>query len=183
MMTERLFVAISLPPAVRTALTAVMTPVPGVTWSQPEQVHLTLRFLGAAVPTTLMNDLVKRFADVRVMAFILPVEGVGAFPSVGAPRVIWTGVGHAHPRLFQLRQRIDDAALGAGLKFDVRTFLPHATLGRCSEHSGPAVTRWLQKQREFVAPPFRVESFELYASELRPSGAVHTLRDRFELTA
>lgn len=180
MATERLFVALSMPPPVRDALAALREELPGVAWTRPEQLHLTLRFLGD-VPTTQIEAICARLATVQVAPFILPVEGAGAFPPNRPPRVLWVGTGSGHPRLFQLRQRLDDALLAAGVQLDVRTFHPHATLARCTEEAGPAVLAWLRRRREFVAPPFRVTHFDLYASELQPSGAVHTLKQRFPL--
>lgn len=179
--TERLFVALTLPSPVRHALAALTQPIPGVVWTRPEQLHLTLRFLGD-VPLAQQEGMVDRLAAVHVEPFILPVEGLGTFPPTRPPRVLWAGIGHGHPRLFQLRQRLDDALLATGLELDVRTFHPHATLARCNEDAAPAVAQWLRAHRDFTAPPFRVESFDLYASELRPSGAVHTLKRRFALS-
>ncbi|WP_146180174.1 RNA 2',3'-cyclic phosphodiesterase [Opitutus sp. ER46] len=178
--TERLFIALSLPEAVRTALLPLVEPIHGLTWTRPEQMHVTLRFLGdvRAEEAAAMAD---RLAQVQVAPFVLPMEGLGTFPPNRPPRVLWLGVGAGHPRLFQLRQRIDDAVLGAGIDLDVRTFHPHVTLARCTESVGPALAHWMHAHREFVGPSFRVESFDLYASELRPSGAVHTLKRRFPL--
>jgi 2'-5' RNA ligase len=147
----------------------------GVTWTPPHQYHLTLRFIGevaaercAAIETAL--------AGVRVESFILPVQGTGSFPPNRPPRVVWVGVGPGHPRLFQLRQRVDDALLACGLAdLDVRRFEAHFTVGRCGpEASASEVARLVRTHREFEGPPFRVTSFALYRSELRPGGAVHT---------
>ena len=178
--SERLFIALTLPPPVRESLIALAEPLPGVVWTRREQLHLTLRFLGD-VPTAQIEPMIERLATVRVEPFILPVEGLGTFPPNRAPRILWIGVGSGHPRLFQLRQRVDDTLLATGLPLDVRTFHPHATLARCTEIAAKPLARWLAAHRDFVAPPFRVEAFELYASELRPDGAVHTLRHRFPL--
>jgi 2'-5' RNA ligase len=179
--TERLFVALTLPPAVRSALAALPAPMTGVHWTRPEQFHVTLRFLGD-VTAEQRQRIVERLGRVQVTSFVLPVEGLGTFPPPGRPpRVIWVGTGSGHPRLFQLRQRLDDALLSAGLDLDVRTFHPHITLARCTENAGPAVAEWCHAQRDFTAPPFRVGSFDLYASELLPTGAVHSLRASFPL--
>lgn len=177
---RRLFIALTLPPAVRDALAGLAEPMPGVTWTRPEQLHITLRFLGD-VSAKQEETMRERLAAVHVGPFILPVEGAGAFPSERSPRVFWVGVGTGHPRLFQLRQRVDDALLAAGLTLDLRTFHPHATLGRSTDQAAPAVGRWLRAHRTFAAPPFRVESFDLYASDLQPEGAVHKLVQRFAL--
>jgi RNA 2',3'-cyclic 3'-phosphodiesterase len=180
MPTERMFIALTLPLPVRDTVAALAEPVTGLTWTRPGQLHLTLRFVGE-VSGEQREPMVARLATVRVEPFVIPVEGVGTFPPNRPPRVVFVGVGSGHPRLFQLRQRIDDAILASGLPLDVRTFHPHVTIARCSENLSPAVHRWLHLHRHFEAPPFRVEAFDLYSSELRPTGAVHTLQQRFSL--
>ena len=182
MSTQRLFIALALPGPVRAVLGALAQPLSGVAWTRPEQLHLTLRFLGD-VPDEKIENATAHLATVRVEPFVLPVEGIGVFPPKAPSRIVWIGVGHGHPHLHQLRQRVDDALLAAGLaELDVRMFHPHVTLARCTEHAAAAIGHWLHTHREFAAPPFRVEAFELCASELRPSGAVHMLVQRFPLT-
>jgi 2'-5' RNA ligase len=178
--TERLFLALTLPEPVRDALLPLPKKVSGLAWTPPEQWHVTLRFLGD-VPADRMETLIQRLGMIRVEPFILPVEGVGTFPPNRPPRVLWVGIGSGHPRLFQLRQRVDDAVLAAGIDADLRSFHPHVTLARCNEDAGAGLQQWLHSHRDFAAPPFRVDAFDLYASDLRPSGAVHTLKHRFPL--
>jgi 2'-5' RNA ligase len=178
--TERLFIALTLPEPVRSALAVLPRHLNGVTWSPAEQWHLTLRFLGD-VGAAQKERAIEKLSGVSVEPFILPVEQVGTFPPGRPPRVLWVGVGSGHPRLFQLRQKIDDAVLAAGVDLDVRSFHPHVTLGRCTDHADAAVAQWLHSHRDFSAPPFRVESFDLFRSELRLGGAVHTLVQRFQL--
>lgn len=179
--TDRLFLALTLPPAVRDALLPLPQKITGVAWTRPEQWHVTLRFLGD-VPRTRHDELITRLSAIRVEPFVLPVEGVGTFPPDRPARVVWVGTGSGHPRLFQLRQRVDDAVLGTGINLDVRSFHPHVTLARCTEASRRGLVQWLHDHREFAAPPFRVDAFDLYASDLLPSVAVHTLRHHFPLT-
>lgn len=181
MSARRLFLAIALPTPVRDALVAFATPLPGVTWTRPDQLHLTLRFLGD-VAEEKIERVASHLATVRVEPFLLPVEGLGAFPPKAPPRTLWIGVGRGHPHLHQLRQRVDDALLAAGLlELDLRTFQPHVTLARCSESAASAVARLIRLNTDFAAPPFRVNAFELVASELHPAGAVHSLVRRFAL--
>ena len=181
MPTERLFLALTVPPAVRDALAVLARPAKGLAWTRPEQLHVTLRFLGD-VSVEKIDAIVTRLSAVHVEPFILPLEGVGTFPPNRPPRVLWIAVGAGHPRLFQLRQRVDDALLAAGLQLELRTFHPHVTLARCAENSATAVAQWMHEHREASAPPFRVDAFDLFSSELQPSGAVHTLRHHFPLT-
>ncbi len=181
MSSARLFIAIDLPGPVREQLTALYEPVRGIAWTRPEQLHLTLRFLGD-VEIALREPLEMALARVAVEPFVLPVEGLGTFPPRGPARVVWVGVGHGHTRLHQLRQQIDDALLGCGLNLDVRFFQPHVTLGRVKDEAAPgAVAGFLKSHHAFEAAPFRVASFILYSSELRPNGAVHTPWREFAL--
>ncbi len=181
MPSERFFIAIPLPDSLREELAALYEPARSFAWTQPEQLHLTLRFLGD-VEAALIQPIESALAHVRVESFVLALAGVGAFPPRGAARVIWVGIGGSHPRLSQLRQRIDDALLTTGLPLDVRIFHPHVTLGRVRIEAAPgAAIEFLKRHRSFDFPPFRVESFQLYASELRPTGAVHTLKREFSL--
>ena len=180
MNTERLLVALTLPVPVRDSLIALAEPLPGVAWTRPDQLHVTLRFLGD-VSAAMSESMIARLGAVQVAPFILPLEGMGTFPPNRPPRVIWIGIGSGHPRLFQLRQRLDDALLAAGLQLDVRTFHPHVTLARCTESAAPAISHWMHVHRNITPPPFRVEAFDLYASELKTTGAVHTLKQRFPL--
>ncbi len=177
---ERLFVALALPEPVREELASLAGPVPGVFWTRKDQLHVTLRFLGD-VPAGQAERIDEKLAQIRVEPFLLPVEGLGVFPPKGPPRVLWAGVGTGHPRLYQLRQRLDDALLSAGLDLDVRSFQPHVTLARCSERASEFVSAWLRSHRGLSAPPFRVEAFDLCSSVLRPSGAEHSLKRRYRL--
>lgn len=178
--TQRLFIAIVLPSAVQEVLRELPRKVNGISWSRPEQWHLTLRFLGD-VAEDQIDPLLTRLATIEVEPFILPIEGVGTFPPNRPPRVVWVGIGAGHPRLFQLRQRVDDAVLAVGVDLDVRTFHPHVTLARCDGDVGAGLTQWLHDHRDFAAPPIRVESFALFRSELQSQGAVHTLVRAFPL--
>jgi 2'-5' RNA ligase len=176
----RLFIALALPDAVRAQVGRLRDRSEGIHWAPPEQYHVTMRFLGE-VPPDREPEMNDRLAAVAVEPFVLPVEGVGVFPPKGPPRVVWAGTGRGHPRLHQLRQRIDDALLAAGLDFDVRTFHPHITLGRGLDEAGPAVKGWLLRNEAFVAAPFLIDGFGVYASEQLPEGSVHTLVRRFDL--
>lgn len=178
--TARLFLALDAPEPVGRVLATLATPLPGVAWTPPERLHLTLRFLGDT-PVERISALRERLRALRVAGFLLPVEGLGVFPSHGHPRVLWCGVGRGHPHLHQLRQRVDDSILALGLEADLKSFQPHFTLARVGPANPAAIAQWLHQHREFAAPPFRVERLCLYASELQPTGAVHRLLEDFPL--
>ena len=173
MSAKRLFVSIELPPSVRQRLAEFDPQLRGVRWLPPEQMHLTLSFLGN-VPEDVEERLKKNLSAIEWKAFFLPLIGFGAFPGKGRPNVIWIGVGTGHPHLFQLHKRVQEAALAAGLEPDLRVFHPHVTVARCRDVSSEANRPFLKAHASFDAGMIHVESFCLNSSELTPTGSVYT---------
>jgi 2'-5' RNA ligase len=179
--TRRLFVAIDAPPAVNESLAALAVPVPGFKWAHPGTIHLTLRFIGDT-PAGAVEAIAGRLREIRdVATFVLTIGGVGVFPQRGAAQVVWAGIEQAHPRLHQLRQRVDDALLAAGLATDMRSFHPHFTLARCAGAAPGAVRDFLHTHAAFQGPSFLVDRFHLFESRLLPAGAEHTVIEIFSL--
>ena len=173
LMPKRLFVAIDLPESTRQLLAALDPRVRGVHWTDPAQMHLTLSFLGD-VPDESDFALREKLGVIEFGAFFLPIVGVGAFSAKGAPKIIWIGVGKAHPHLFQIHKRVQEAALAAGLDPELRPWHPHVTLARCRDVSAQSLRKFLQSNAEFDAGLIHVEDFHLYSSNLTPAGPIHT---------
>jgi 2'-5' RNA ligase len=170
---KRLFVAIDLPDAVTALLVRLNPHLPGVRWLRPEQMHLTLSFLGNVGPIA-EEALKEKLSTIGFRAFFLPLAGVGTFPSKGRPNVLWAGVGAGHPQLFHVYQRVQEAALGAGLEPDLRAWHPHITMARCRDVFAEMVRPFLKANAEFDAGLARVESFALYSSAPGPLGSAYT---------
>lgn len=173
MSTKRLFVSIELPDSVTQHLSEVDPRLRGVRWLAREQMHLTLSFLGN-VPGDVEEALKKNLNAIVWKAFFLPISGLGTFPGKGHLNILWVGVGTGHPHLFQLHKRVQEAAIGAGLEPDLRSFHPHVTLARCRDVSAESVRPFLRMHAAFDAGMIHVESFCLNSSDLTPSGSVYT---------
>ena len=171
-MTKRLFVAIDLPESTRRLLADLDPDIRGVRWTEPNQMHLTLGFF-EGVRKDIELKLHERLGAVEFGAFFLPVNGVGAFSSRGATKVIWIGVGKAHPHLFQIHKRVQESALAAGIEPELRPWHPHITIARCRNVSAQTLRRFLQSNAEFDAGMIRVDAFHLYSSQLTPAGPIH----------
>ncbi|HLP26046.1 MAG TPA: RNA 2',3'-cyclic phosphodiesterase [Acidobacteriota bacterium] len=184
MSVQRLFVALTPPPPVREDIAALADELEGVRWTAADNLHLTLRFLGDT-PEEKRLEMESALTRVRVEPFVLPVGGLGVFPPRGPAKVLWAGVGSGHTRLYQLRKQVDEALLSVDMTLDVRNFSPHFTVARLSEAVEPKhLGKYLYHRRNFEAPPFRVTSFELYASELQPGRApVYRMIRSFALEA
>src|SRR6184192_3642014 len=172
-MPKRLFVAIDLPESTRQLLAGIDPHIRGVRWVEPAQMHLTLSFFGD-VPDDIGLAVREKLSTIEFGAFFLPIVGVGTFSAKGPPKIIWIGVGKAHPHLFQIHKRVQEAALAAGLEPELRSFHPHITLARCQDVSAQALRKFLQSNAGFDAGMIRVEAFHLYSSRLTPAGPIHT---------
>ncbi|MFL6542650.1 MAG: RNA 2',3'-cyclic phosphodiesterase [Chthoniobacterales bacterium] len=170
---KRLFVAIDLPSSTRQLFATLNPKLRGVRLTEPEQVHLTIGFFGNVTPQA-EEELRDRLSAIEWKPFFLPVIGVGAFPSKGRPNVLWVGVGAGHPHLFQLHKRVQEAALGAGIEPDLRSFHPHITIARCRDVSADAIKPFLRKHADFDAGMIHVDECHLYSSKLTPAGSIHT---------
>ena len=172
-MSKRLFVAIDLPDSTRQLIADLDPHIRGVRWTEPNQMHLTLGFFGS-----VLEDVEFKFREklnaIGFGAFFLPVNGVGAFSSKRAPKIIWIGVGKAHPHLFQIHKRVQEAALAVGIELELRPWHPHITIARCRDVSAQALRKFLQSNSEFDAGMIRVDAFHLYSSNLTPTGPIHT---------
>jgi 2'-5' RNA ligase len=173
LMAKRLFVAVDLPELTRQLVAGIDPHIRGVRWIDPVQMHLTLSFFDD-VPDDIDLALREKLSAIEFGAFFLPILGVGTFSAKGAPKIIWIGVGKAHPHLFQIHKRVQEAALAVGLEPELRPWHPHITIARCRDVSAQSLRKFLQSNAEFDAGMTRVEDFHLYSSKLTPAGPIHT---------
>jgi 2'-5' RNA ligase len=185
MSPQRLFVALTPPEPVRAELADLVDDdLEGARWVPAHNLHLTLRFIGDTEEEK-REQIEAALGRVHVEPFVLPVGELGVFPTRGPAKVLWAGVGGGHTRLYQLRKQVDEALLSVDTALDVRNFAPHFTLARLGETLEPKhLAKFLERHKGFEGPPFRVASFELYASELRAGNApAYRVVRRFELAA
>jgi len=173
-------VAIRLDETVRAALGAAIEGLRrvarDVAWVAPENLHLTLKFLGQ-VREARTAELVAAIAQATsgFAAFEATVAGLGAFPTPTRPRVIWAGVGRGADALVGLAGRVDEALAALGFEREPRPFSPHATLGRVrTSRRDPALADALLagEGREFGR--LSVERVALMRSDLSSRGARYT---------
>jgi len=172
-MPKRLFVAIDLPDSTRQLLAGLDPHIRGVRWTDPAQMHLTLGFFDD-VQGDVDSALREKLSAIQFGAFFLPVRGVGTFSAKGAPKIIWIGVGKAHPHLFQIHKRVHEAALATGLDPELRPWHPHITIARCRDVAPQLLRKFLKANANVDAGMIRVEAFHLYSSKLTTAGPIHT---------
>jgi 2'-5' RNA ligase len=177
----RLFVAIDLPEAQRLSLSAISGGIPGAKWIRPEQLHLTLRFIGE-VDNALFRDIASALGAIRAPAFELSVAGVGHWGDKRRAKVLWAGV-RPSPLLLRLQSKIETALTRLGLEPERRKFHPHITLARLNGDSPNRIADFFWRNGDLALAPFVVEQFVLYSSLLGASGALHRPEAAFPLAA
>lgn len=173
----RLFVALTLPAEEQEriyqgAAPLREAPLP-VRWSRPESLHLTLKFLGDVLPEAVPEiERAIATAASRTSPFTLPLGGVGAFPTLRRPRVIWLGA-EATPQLRCLKQDLEWEISPLGFPRETQAFRPHLTLGRARSDARVGDFRRLESLATEVALEacLEVGTVELIQSHLTPGGS------------
>jgi len=165
---HRLFVAIRPPEEVRDALIDAMDDSPELRWVGDDQLHLTLRFIGE-VEGPLADDIALALGRVRFDRFELSVGGVGIFEQRGGG-ALWAAVAPKEP-VAALAAKVERACVGAGLEPERRAYHPHITLARWNRRSAAATQSFLERNRALATPPFAVDRFILFESQLSRHGA------------
>lgn len=174
----RLFVAIELPPRITAALARIQSGVPGAKWTRPENMHLTLRFLGD-VDGGQAEDLAYELRRIDQLSFEIALDGAGHFSSGAGVRTLWMGLKPQGP-LIALQEKVERATRRSGFPSERRAFKPHVTLARFNWPPDPArARRFLERYARFERESFRVSGFSLFSSELRPKGPIYRVEADF----
>ena len=181
----RSFIAVPLPEECREILEQIQRPLRSlgtdVGWTSVSSIHLTLKFLGEIDPNRV-DEIASSLRPATVPAFKLRVRGLGAFPNLHSPRVIWCGVEGEIERLSSLQAGVETACEGLGFERETRPFHPHLTLGRVKgkRNLQPLLDHIrIGSELECV---FLADCVNIYKSVLMPRGAVYTVLKRIELS-
>ena len=183
----RLFIAIEIPPEVRAALAALLKEfraiAPQVKWVRPENVHITLKFLGETDSPKLAAMQTALSAIRSSQAVTLHFHGLGFFPNEKRAKVFWAGM-ESSPNLPALVAEIDQAMHKFGFALEDRAFTPHLTLARFQPPGLPsrlAAAAHETASRDFGSLTAR--EFHLIESKLKPTGAEYTNLQSFPFVA
>lgn len=190
--TLRAFIAVPLTSAITQQLADVQRrlrrgcPEQAVTWVKPENIHLTLFFLGDILlerqpPIEAALSVVARHAR----PFTFSVQGAGAFPNLSRPRVIWVGLEEPTGQLALLHLAVNEAIANVGFQPEERRFSPHLTLGRIRQRAlredAQAVGEAVRRAEVGRLGDVTVEELILFRSVLKSSGAEYTPLARYTI--
>lgn len=176
----RAFLAIELPKIVLKKIEEVQEELKSshadVRWVNPEKIHLTLKFFGN-IEESRIEPIVKSIeGPIRTTTpFPLAIRGMGTFPHLKTPRVIWIGLVEGREILALFQKQLESKIEAIGFEAEERPFHPHLTLGRVKSGRGKEeLIRGMEKYKDEEFGNFRVERVVLFKSELRPTGPVYT---------
>lgn len=162
-----------------------LCPARGIRWTNGEQLHVTLQFLGetseerAAVAISCAREIARASSP-----FTIELGGLGAFPSASRPSVLWSAVKAGAPPLVALAEQLGARLRAEGFALDARKFHPHVTLARIKDpRGGREVRDLLRAEIDAEVGPSRVDRFALVESKLGPGGSVYQAREWFVLGA
>ncbi|HDI78196.1 MAG TPA: RNA 2',3'-cyclic phosphodiesterase [Desulfobacteraceae bacterium] len=187
-MDIRSFLAFELPEFVKEELSGLIRSfnrgISKVRWVKRENMHLTVLFLGNISEETIpamaqdISDICKRFSP-----FIVRMEGVGCFPNLRNPKVIWVGIDGEIERMAKFHESLIMNLSKYGIKQENRTYRPHLTLGRVKGNSNikDRMVGMISKGRDITDKEFILQELVLFKSDLRPRGPLYTKLNSWSL--
>ncbi len=177
----RLFVGLDFPWETRQMLASLAGGVPGARWVSPENLHLTLRFIGE-MPLHRAEEIDHALASLGQPSFLLVLTGIGTFAKGAHEMSLWVGV-ERNPALEKLQAKIETALQRAGCPPDRRRFTPHVTLARLRDPAPAKLVAFVQGHNLFRSPPLMIEHFVLFSSQLGKEASVYTPEATYPLLA
>ena len=182
----RLFIAIKIPEDIRAGIASQLKKFraisPHAKWVRPENLHLTLKFMGETDPAKLV-EVQSALAICSAQPITIEFRGLGFFPNARRPRVFWLGI-QSSAALVNTVAAIDRAARKLGFPGEERPFTPHLTLARFTESSLAASLQSAITEKAAVSlGAFTATEFHLIESKLKSSGAEYTTLQSFPFVA
>lgn len=175
----RTFIAIEIPSEIKSALTALQTDLrragADVSWTKPENFHLTLNFLGEVDESRIGEvEKVCISSAAEFQPFTLSLNETGVFPNDRQPRVLWVGLSGEIEKAIEIRKSLDERLAVIGFEPEEKDFRPHLTIGRVKSNRKTRELLALAYTQQAPALSFMVTEIVLMKSELHPAGAEYT---------
>lgn len=174
----RLFVGLALPLTLKDRLAPLMAGLPGAKWVPPENLHLTLRFVGEAGERDAAS-LDEALFGIERPPFELQVSGCGIYAQKRGPEAVWIGVASTPP-LVDLQAAVERAVVRCGFAPEEKRFRPHITLARLKDTPQPRLQSFVAGHNLFK-DSVMVEEFTLFSSKLGSGDPVYSAEAAYPL--
>ena len=176
----RLFAGILLPESLESFLAPLCCGLKGARWVDPDNLHVTLRFIGEVDPEAFHN-IKASLRRVRSKSFSLQLKGTGVFPETKQAQVLWAGLSE-NPDLIHLQKKVEALLTReCGLTPDSKRYTPHVTLARVKRVHPEHLMPFLQSHGQVVSEAAPVRAFQLFSSLLSEEGSQYTCEESYPL--
>jgi 2'-5' RNA ligase len=176
----RLFTGLEVPATLADSLSMLRGGLPGARWIDPENYHMTLRFIGD-VDDMLAQDIALLLGQVRRGGFELRLDGLSSFGG-RKPRAVVAAVTPCRS-IMELQAEHERLMQRVGLEPEGRKFTPHVTLARLRDSSSRQVADYLSSRAGFRSQPFPVSRFVLYSSRASVGGGPYVVEAAYPLAS
>jgi RNA 2',3'-cyclic 3'-phosphodiesterase len=158
-----------------------LAPRARIAWVRPEQLHVTVRFIGEVDAPRAAAIAAALQPESAVQRFEMIIRGVGAFPPQGAPRVFWTNIARGADSLSALEREVSERVATCGVGHEGRPFRPHLTVARVRDASGLRSAPLLEGLADCGFGATQVDAITLFESRTAPTGAIYVSLQRTPL--
>lgn len=183
----RLFIAMELSPEIQNQLSQIQKQLKSsgadVKWVKPENIHLTLKFLGET-KTSLVENIEKNLQETaeHFEKFEFQLNELGAFPRIQSPRVIWVNAFEPMGIIAKIVSILEEKLEKLGFAKECREFTPHITIGRVRSSDARFNLVEKLKQEKINQPQIqKVNKLTLFKSTLTPSGPIYEILNHANL--
>ncbi len=179
----RLFVAIELPPEAQKRLASLREEIgsglQNIRWIKPRNLHLTLQFLGYC-PEDQVKDITRQLnsAAVNCHPFEFYIAGIGGFPSLKRPRILWAGVSEGAEKILAVQREVEKSLTALGFQPENRSFHSHITVARLKKSEDLRDAAAKIDTERIYNKPIKVDSIVLFLSQLTPEGANYSALEK-----
>ncbi len=176
----RLFTGLEVPRGVATALSTLRGGLPGARWIDPENYHVTLRFIGD-IDDRMAHEIALLLDQVKRRPFDLRFNGLGSFGG-RRPRAVYLGI-EPTSSLLELQAEHERLLQRVGLEPEGRKYTPHVTLARLRDATSHEVAQYLSTRGGMGVPPVLVSRFVLFSSRASVGGGPYIVEAAYPLAA
>ncbi len=141
---------------------------------KPQNIHLTIRFLGDISPA-MVDVIYEEMKQLSFSPFTVELRGLGAFPKLTCPRVVWAGITKGADELKDVFGQLEPRLRGLGFKPDSKGFSPHLTIARVRTGRNKAqLVKVIQELEDYEFGAVKAECLRLKKSDLTPRGPIYS---------
>jgi 2'-5' RNA ligase len=155
----------------------------GIKWVEPQNIHLTLKFLGDVDGKDIGRVCAEAdAAAASVGSFDVEAQGVGTFPPRGNPRVVWVGLTGGTEPLLSMHDQLNTRLTALGIRQERKRFVPHVTIARVrGKVDRSLLLERIDQARRWCGGDQRIHELVVFGSELSPAGPIYTVMGRSPL--